>query len=55
MEGKQFAGVIVTELKLFQNFPTLETDRLILRKLTEEDASDIFQYASDDEVTRLVS
>lgn len=55
MEGKQNGGVIVTSQSLFQNFPTLETDRLILRKLTKEDATDIFQYASDDEVARYVT
>jgi len=32
--------------------PTLETDRLILRKLTPNDAEAVFAYASDPEVTR---
>ena len=34
--------------------PTLETDRLILRKMTPGDAEAIFSYASDPEVTRYV-
>lgn len=34
------------------DLPRLETERLILRKLTADDAGDIFVYASDPEVTR---
>ncbi len=34
------------------DLPRLETRRLILRKLTADDADDIFVYASDPEVTR---
>ncbi|MBP3961664.1 GNAT family N-acetyltransferase [Paenibacillus lignilyticus] len=33
-------------------FPTLETERLILRELTEEDAADIFACFSNADVTR---
>lgn len=36
------------------NLPTIETDRLILRKMTPGDAEAIFAYASDLEVTRYV-
>lgn len=36
--------------KLLHDFPVLETDRLKLRKLTSEDAEDIFEYACDSEV-----
>lgn len=32
--------------------PTLETERLILRKITRDDAGDMFDYASDPEVSR---
>lgn len=32
--------------------PTLETDRLIIRKFTETDIDDFYEYVSDDEVTR---
>jgi [ribosomal protein S5]-alanine N-acetyltransferase len=35
--------------------PTLETPRLLLRKLTIEDAQDIFAYASDPDVSRYVT
>ncbi|WP_308216598.1 GNAT family N-acetyltransferase [Pseudalkalibacillus decolorationis] len=31
-------------------FPRLETERLILREITENDAKDIFSYLSDKEV-----
>ncbi len=35
--------------------PTLETERLVLRKMTLDDAGAVFAYASDPEVTRYVS
>lgn len=34
------------------SFPVLETDRLVLRKITPEDSSDLFHYFSSDEVTK---
>ncbi len=34
--------------------PTLETERLILRKMTPDDAGAVFAYASDPEVSRYV-
>jgi len=37
---------------IFGDIPQLETNRLILRKLTPHDASDVFAYASDPEVTK---
>lgn len=37
---------------VFHNMPTLETDRLILRKMTMEDQRDLFEYASDPELTK---
>jgi RimJ/RimL family protein N-acetyltransferase len=40
---------------VLRNLPTLETDRLILRKMTLNDAEAVFAYASDPEVTRYVS
>ena len=40
---------------VFSNFPTLETKRLILRKLRLEDAKDVFEYASDSEITKYVT
>jgi ribosomal-protein-alanine N-acetyltransferase len=40
---------------VFSNFPTLETERLILRKLRLEDAKDLFEYASDPEITKYVT
>lgn len=33
-------------------FPLIETDRLILRKVTEKDADSLLVYLSDEEVTR---
>jgi len=39
---------------IYQDFPTLETDRLKIRKLTLQDAEDMFEYASNPEVTKYV-
>ena len=41
--------------EVLRDLPTLETDRLILRKMTPDDAEAMFAYASDPEVTRYVS
>ena len=38
----------------FRNFPELRTPRLLLRRLSMEDASDIFAYARDPEMTPFV-
>lgn len=39
----------------FESFPVLETERLILRKITSGDAEDMHIYASDPEVTQSVT
>jgi len=39
---------------VLKNLPTLETDRLILRKIILGDAEAVFDYTSDPEVTRYV-
>jgi len=39
----------------FRGTPQLETERLVLRKITPDDADDIFEYASDDEVAKYVT
>jgi len=40
---------------IFGDLPTLQTERLILRRLSMSDAEDVFAYASDPEVARHVS
>jgi len=37
---------------ILNNLPVLETGRLILRKISVNDAENIFEYAKDDEVTK---
>nr|WP_242056873.1 GNAT family N-acetyltransferase [Planktothrix sp. FACHB-1355] len=37
---------------IFSDLPVLETDRLLLRKLNWEDTNDMFEYASDPEVSQ---
>ena len=36
----------------FQEFPSIETERFLLRELQSDDAEDYFNYFSDNEVTR---
>jgi ribosomal-protein-alanine N-acetyltransferase len=42
----------VTFEDVFRELPTLETERLWLRKLRPDDLDDIFEYASDPEVAK---
>lgn len=39
---------------IYRDLPTLETERLVLRKVRVEDAADRFAYASDPEVARFM-
>ncbi|MGA9225561.1 MAG: GNAT family protein [Mesobacillus sp.] len=39
---------------VFSNLPTLETERLILRKITMDDTADIHKYASNPDVSKYV-
>jgi [ribosomal protein S5]-alanine N-acetyltransferase len=38
-------------LDILANLPSIETDRLLLRKITLNDAKDMFEYAADPEVS----
>ncbi len=38
--------------KVFSNIPTLETDRLILRKIKIDDVDDMYEYSKDHNVTK---
>lgn len=40
---------------IYGNLPILETERLILRKLTMNDLEDIYSYASNEEVSKYVT
>ncbi|WP_261134385.1 GNAT family N-acetyltransferase [Bacillus sp. Marseille-Q3570] len=42
-------------IEKFADVPKIETERLILRKITLDDAEDMYSYASDEEVTRFVT
>ena len=39
-------------LNIFRNIPCLETERLILKKITYRDLTDIYEYSQDENVTR---
>lgn len=39
-------------MTMTKNFPTLETGRLVLREVNEQDKNDIFQYLSDEDVMK---
>lgn len=41
--------------KIYGDLPTLETERLILRKVTKEDIEDMYLYGSDEEVSKYVT
>ncbi len=45
---------IATVEAFYQHLPRLETPRLVLRQIRQEDTADIFAYASDAEVTRFL-
>jgi ribosomal-protein-alanine N-acetyltransferase len=48
--------VVLVEIEsIFGNFPVLETERLILRKITIDDAEDMFYYGSNEEVSKHVT
>lgn len=40
---------------IYGNLPTLETERLRLRKVTKKDVRDMFEYASNEKVSRYVN
>ncbi len=39
--------------EIFAELETLQTDRLLFRRMTLEDANDMFEYASDSELSKL--
>ncbi|WP_071458639.1 GNAT family N-acetyltransferase [Bacillus massilinigeriensis] len=41
--------------EIYGDLPVLETERLILRKVTLDDAEDMFKYGSNEEVTKYVT
>ena len=41
--------------KIFSSIPTLETERLILRKISLDDTDDMFEYAKNAEVTKCLT
>lgn len=51
-KGDERTVKLKTTVELFSNMPTLETERLILRKMRPSDSSDMFEYACRDDVTR---
>ena len=42
-------------MRIFRHIPTLETDRLILRKMSKNDSGDMFEYASNPAVTKYLT
>ncbi len=41
--------------KIFSKIPTLETERLILRRIRTDDVDDVFEYSSQSEVTKYLT
>jgi RimJ/RimL family protein N-acetyltransferase len=48
-------GVIMNVKEIYGQLPALESKRLIMRKVTMNDAEDMFAYASNNEVSRYVT
>ena len=44
----------LNQISFYKDLPLLETERLILRKLTVDDVNDYFDFASDAEVTKFL-
>ena len=44
-----------TVYRVFSNIPTLETDRILLRRMAVSDADDMFDYARREETTRYLT
>ena len=44
-----------TIYNIFANMPTLETERLLLRKICLDDTDDMYEYSKDSEVTKYLS
>ena len=42
------------QLQIFKNLPTIETERLILKKITKASLDDVFEYRSDPLVSRFL-
>jgi [ribosomal protein S5]-alanine N-acetyltransferase len=49
------SGELMNISEKFADVPKIETERLILRKITLDDAEDMYLYASNEEVTRYVT
>jgi len=47
--------MIVMNEKVFEPFPNLETDRIILRQIKEKDTASIFRFYSDDESLKFIA
>jgi len=41
-------------MELFKNLPQIETEHLVLRQFNHNDVNDIFEYASDPDITKFV-
>jgi ribosomal-protein-alanine N-acetyltransferase len=41
--------------EIFSNIPTIETERLILRKIAPSDSEDMYEYSSREEVTKYLT
>lgn len=55
MEYKLLRGDTMKIEDIYGNFPTFETERLILRKISLDDLEDIFAYGSNDKVSKYVT
>ena len=55
LDNTPIKGLKVLKVEdIFKDLPLIETERLILRNLTEGDINDVFEYTSDPEVAKYV-
>ncbi|MGA9232696.1 MAG: GNAT family N-acetyltransferase, partial [Exiguobacterium oxidotolerans] len=45
----------MTTEQFYKTLPVLETDRLLLRPMRQEDVDDLFAYTQDEETARYVT
>jgi len=51
-----YKGMVKMDIKhIYSDLPTLETERLILRKVTLEDIEDMYEYTSEEKVSKFVT
>src|SRR2546422_9772118 len=54
-KGMKDTDIIKKIRQVFNDLPRVETERMVLRRMTMRDVNDLFEYASEPEVTKFVT